>query len=1002
MNKTRWLKVLLPTVFLVTYAAPIRADAASVSPPSGLVSWWKAENNAMSVSEVAILSGTVPDAFSFIDQTGAALGAQVESNTITVTAITSPSPITIVGGDYAISADGGGTWGGWTSAAGTVSLNNQVKVRQTSSASYSTLTTATLTIGGVNGAFNVTTMTTALLPIPVTGLRVWLKADTGIAKDGSNRISSWADQSGNGFHVAQGGSSKQPLFVDGAISGKPVIRFDGADDYLQTPGAVNLINGTGNYTLFVVVKPGPTQKAWADIMDYTHSTDVNTVVQQDGNATNHFGGFGNVFEPLSSEAYQIYSNVYAANTSISVYLNGGNRLHQTGIATTFWSEPNYFTVGSKSLEAYPRQFNGDIAEVIVYDIAASDAERQAVESYLITKYGLDLTPEAFSFTAQTGVPLSSLVESNVITVTGINSPTEISIVGGDYAISTNDGAAWGGWTHAPGIVSLNNQVKVRLTSSAVYSTLTTATLTIGGVSGTFSVTTVTPPAAIHLDKTTLRFGSQAGATTGVQTVMISNSGGGTLNWTRTPSAAWITATPGSGTGAATVTIGANTTGLAAGTYSGTVAFTDPAATNSPQNVTVNLTVYAPAGTQAPFGDFATPINGTTGVVGAIPVTGWALDDVEVTKIEIWRDPVLSAGEVNSRYFVGFAIFVEGLRPDVEALYTEYPLNYRGGWGYMLLTNFLPNHGNGTYVLYALAFDADGHTIELGAKTITCDNANAVKPFGTIDTPAQGGTVSGTFYNFGWVLTPLPGTVPKDGHLITVFVDAVLRGNLSTPPNVYNAYRPDVSNNFPGLNNTGGPGAGEGGPVGAFNLNTTGFANGVHSIFWIAYDDMGRGEGIGSRFFTIANTGGSPEPAPALEAGEAVDSKLSLVPVSLGPVMVKTGFDLNAEFAPRLPDADGILRIEIPEINRVEIELGGEETEAGALRPSRTTHYRGYMVFGNEFRPLPVGSALDRRTGRFSWMPGPGFLGTYDLVFVEGNAANPSRSFRVRVEITPKR
>ena len=49
------------------------------------------------------------------------------------------------------------------------------------------------------------------------------------------------------------------------------------------------------------------------------------------------------------------------------------------------------------------------------------------------------------------------------------------------------------------------------------------------------------------------------------------------------------------------------------------------------------------------------------------------------------------------------------------------------------------------------------------RTITCDNANAVKPFGAIDTPDQGGTVSGTTYtNFGWALTPQPNMIPTDG------------------------------------------------------------------------------------------------------------------------------------------------------------------------------------------------------------------------------------------------
>ena len=40
-----------------------------------------------------------------------------------------------------------------------------------------------------------------------------------------------------------------------------------------------------------------------------------------------------------------------------------------------------------------------------------------------------------------------------------------------------------------------------------------------------------------------------------------------------------------------------------------------------------------------------------------------------------------------------------------------------------------------------------------------------------------------------------------------------------------------------------------------------------------------------------------------------------------------------------------------------------------------------MRAGDALNPLPVGSRLDSRTGRFTWSPGVGFVGTYDLVFV---------------------
>ncbi|MGB5217861.1 MAG: CFI-box-CTERM domain-containing protein [Smithella sp.] len=96
----------------------------------------------------------------------------------------------------------------------------------------------------------------------------------------------------------------------------------------------------------------------------------------------------------------------------------------------------------------------------------------------------DSTPEAFIFTDQTGVAMSTTVTSNTITVTGIDTAAPVSITGGTYAING------GNYTSASGTVNDGDTVNVRQTSSENYATKTDTTLTIGGVSDTFSVTTV--------------------------------------------------------------------------------------------------------------------------------------------------------------------------------------------------------------------------------------------------------------------------------------------------------------------------------------------------------------------------------------------------------------------------------------------------------------------------------------------------------------------------------
>jgi hypothetical protein len=121
----------------------------------------------------------------------------------------------------------------------------------------------------------------------------------------------------------------------------------------------------------------------------------------------------------------------------------------------------------------------------------------------------------------------------------------------------------------------------------------------------------------------------------------------------------------------------------------------------------------------------------------------------------------------------------------------------------------------------------------------------LKPFGAIDSPTQGGSASGSsFINWGWVLTPQPNHIPIDGSTIKVYIDGVKKGH----PH-YNKYRKDIAELFPDYANSNGA-------AGYFYVDTSVFANGVHTISWTATDSDENTDGIGSRYFTIDNTSGS--------------------------------------------------------------------------------------------------------------------------------------------------
>ncbi|MBI5142778.1 MAG: hypothetical protein HZA20_11410 [Nitrospirae bacterium] len=118
---------------------------------------------------------------------------------------------------------------------------------------------------------------------------------------------------------------------------------------------------------------------------------------------------------------------------------------------------------------------------------------------LLRKTVLDSKPSPFTFTPQTGIVRNTYAVSNAITVSGINTASQVTISGGEYSI--NNGA----FTSTSGTVSNGDYVSVRLLSSSAFLTPTSATLTIGGVNGTFSITSeaidTVPDSFVITDKT---------------------------------------------------------------------------------------------------------------------------------------------------------------------------------------------------------------------------------------------------------------------------------------------------------------------------------------------------------------------------------------------------------------------------------------------------------------------------------------------------------------------
>ncbi len=522
-------------------------------------------------------------------------------------------------------------------------------------------------------------------------------------------------------------------------------------------------------------------------------------------------------------------------------------------------------------------------------------------------------------------------------------------------------------------------------------------------------TTPPPPSGggLALERGALNFGgvnssgTTLGAKTPAQRMVVSQISAGTpIAWTASSTGTGstrITVSPASGSGTAPLTVTLASTSLAAGTYTNNVRVT---VGSTQLNVPVTTRVYGAGASTPPAGVFDTPTNGVVNVSGSLPVTGWAVDDIGVSRVDIYRDPVGSE-PAGALVPLGTASLVSGSRSDVEGLYPNAPLNYRAGWGYMVLTNMLPDvangratGGNGSFRLHAYAIDMEGVATYLGVKNFQANNAAAVKPFGALDTPSQGGTASGSaFMVYGWALSPR-GTIPTNGSTITLYVDGTARGNPT-----YNQQSLGHRHALPRLCQFEWRHRVQ--PARTPRRCRTAPTRSS----WVVTDNLGNSEGIGSRFFTVQNGTSALTSAGTVEGssmavasvGEALGQTVetvSEVPADYSLVEVRkvTSDDKTPELV--FPEWSGEIRVRTRETEQVEVKLASQFDDGKAS-------YEGYVVVGGRMRPLPVGSSLDTNTGLFTWQPGPGFLGRYEFVFLRTGANGIKTRIPVNLRISPK-
>ncbi len=235
---------------------------------------------------------------------------------------------------------------------------------------------------------------------------LWLSADEGVYSNtagttpaaNGNNVAVWADRSGNGNNATHGTATERPDFRTGVRNGLPVIRFTAANgDRLLSTGLATAnrasVFAIASWSSLPSMNPGIIQGAPAGSGFSTSPGEKSIGMWVADNGGNEVWGRGvqsngtsvDIPKQTGTNTGTFYSflNLYGASSIIQYVNNGTAGTANYNGTLNDWSD---FGIGRQAGESW----NGDIAEVIVFNIAVNSAQRTIINNYLAAKYGLTL------------------------------------------------------------------------------------------------------------------------------------------------------------------------------------------------------------------------------------------------------------------------------------------------------------------------------------------------------------------------------------------------------------------------------------------------------------------------------------------------------------------------------------------------------------------------------------------------------------------------------------
>ncbi len=243
--------------------------------------------------------------------------------------------------------------------------------------------------------------------LPSANLQVHMDASDldGSLNDGDS-ITTWSDKSGNNNDAAQSTAGFKPVLKKTIVNGQSIIRCDGTDDEMDIPDFDEADGGAG-LTILMVFTQSVLSGNESPVTKWEHGVATSWALQVHTAPTTEYIAFiadtpTNSGSPnqrttdftQGAGTFHVLSMVYdggqgANNDRVKFYKNKALSADVEAGTTPATLQALAAVVRicafSGSLD---RNWNGDIAEWALYNVALSDADRNTVEDLWLAEYGL--------------------------------------------------------------------------------------------------------------------------------------------------------------------------------------------------------------------------------------------------------------------------------------------------------------------------------------------------------------------------------------------------------------------------------------------------------------------------------------------------------------------------------------------------------------------------------------------------------------------------------------